>query len=270
MVECAKIVVVTTNVIFMIFGLAILIVGIVFKVDTWDKVRDAFVDNSDKVDINLQDAGDTLGLSCIVFGSFMVLLSLMGCVGGCCRVKFLLVVYAIIVLIILIAQIAVVGLVAANGSDAEDKLTEGLRDSLMPYRENLTDSRSKGWAAVFSTFECCGIKNQTDGFSDMEFDPRRSTAQKPPILNPTFPVACCTKVGYDYESASSFDYDTIEITNCLKGTNKDLSYQDGCEQKVSDFITDNKVPLIAVGVTIFVIEIVCVMLAFFLCCRNDD
>jgi len=265
MVECAKIVVVTTNVIFMIFGLAILIVGIVFKVDTWDKVRDAFVDNSDKVDINLQDAGDTLGLSCIIFGSFMVLLSLMGCVGGCCRVKFLLVVYAIIVLIILIAQIAVVGLVAANGSDAEDKLTEGLRDSLQPYRENLTDSRSKGWAAVFSTFECCGIANKTDGFSDMERDPRRSQVQMG--QNPLFPIACCKN--YDYESSEN-QFSNDDIIKCLNDGDTTKAYQDGCEAKVSDFITDNKVPLIAVGVTIFIIEIVCVMLAFFLCCRNDD
>merc|ERR1712012_599349 len=129
----------------------------------------------------------------------MILLSLMGCVGGCCRVKFLLVIFAIIVLIILISQIAVIALIAANGSDAEDKLKEGLRDSLDGFKEDLSDSKSRGWAALFNTFECCGIDNRTDGFSNMTQSANRQVPQRAT----QFPVACCKDYNYEDDKVDS-------------------------------------------------------------------
>lgn len=73
-----------------LFGLACLIVGIVFKVG-WDDVREAFVNAASDVDVDLQAAGDILGYAGIVFGSFIIVVSLLGCIGACCRVRLLLV-----------------------------------------------------------------------------------------------------------------------------------------------------------------------------------
>lgn len=266
--ECSKIVVVTVNIVFMIFGLAILITGVIFKTG-WDDVRDAFVDKSETVDINLQSAGDTLGMSCIIFGAFMFVLSIMGCIGGCCKVKFLLVVYAIVVMIILLSQIVVVGLVAANGGDAEDKIKEGLQDSLNDYNESLSDDVSKSWSALFSTFECCGIDNRTADFappSNFTKSPFRTTAQKAD-MNP-IPIACCRTFNYEDNVQSAAVYTAQDI--CLTQKTAATSYEVGCETKLKDFIADNKNVVIGVGIAIFVVEIVVIIIAFFLCCRNDE
>ncbi|XP_005097791.2 CD82 antigen [Aplysia californica] len=266
-VELSKIVVVTINIIFMIFGLAVLIVGIIFKVG-WDEVRDAFVDNSDKVDFNLQNAGDTIGIAAIVFGCFMILLSIMGCIGGCCRVRVLLVIYAIVVLLLLIGQIAIVGYVAANGSDAEDKIKEGLEKTLDGYYEDQRDSKSKAWSAVFSTFECCGIANRTEDFtssSNFHMSNKR-TATQAGDLNP-IPIACCRS--YDYESAQTEDIFKKSDECLLKKTPK-ASYTVGCETEIKDRIVDNKGVVIGVGVAIFIIELLVVIMSFYLVCKKDD
>jgi hypothetical protein len=242
----------------------------VFEVG-WDDVRDAFVDESDKVDFNLQYAGDTVGISAIVFGTFMTLLSAMGCIGGCCRVRFLLAIYAIIVMILLIGQIVVVGLVAANGSDAEDKINEGLRDSLKGFNETLKDDRSKAWASVFSTFECCGVEgNWSAEFKNNGFieNPNRDASEK--NLPDPIPIACCKDFDYEANVQTVGVFSQTDIKQCLVQKDPTKTYTTGCETKVKDAISDNKAIVIGVGVAIFIIEIMVVVIAFFLCCRDND
>ena len=70
-----------------IFGLAVLVLGILFKLG-WDEVRKAFKDGESD---NLQQAGDTVAMGAIIFGAFILVISLVGCIGACGRVKCLLV-----------------------------------------------------------------------------------------------------------------------------------------------------------------------------------
>ncbi|XP_046577387.1 CD82 antigen-like isoform X1 [Haliotis rubra] len=93
---CSKIFLIIINVIFMIFGLAILIAGIVFKVG-FDEFKDALVDNGDKVDFNLKYAGETFGLIVIAFGCVILLIAGLGCLGACCQWRVLLGIYGVIV-----------------------------------------------------------------------------------------------------------------------------------------------------------------------------
>ncbi|GFS18935.1 tetraspanin [Elysia marginata] len=252
---------------FKIFGLAALIVGVLFKIG-WDEVRHAFADNSEKVDINLQYAGDTLAYSAIVFGSFIVIVSLAGCVGACWRVKCLLTVYAIIVILLLIAEIIVVALAVKMGSDGRDQIADGLRDSLKNYKENSTDSRSKAFSALFSSLKCCGVENYTTDFTtdtkEIFYPALARDLTKYPLV---IPITCCRDV--DYESnldASYFD----KHSACLKSPTNENAYTKGCLDEIYDEIESNKAAFIGVGVTIFVIEVLVVVMSFILCCREDD
>ncbi|KAK3787182.1 hypothetical protein RRG08_009392 [Elysia crispata] len=251
-----------------IFGLATLIAGIIFKLG-WDEVREAFVDNSEKVDLNLQYAGDTVAYSAIIFGSFIVMVSLAGCIGACCRVKCLLTVYAIIVILLLIGEIIVVALAAHMGSDSRNEISEGLKDSLKNYYENSTESKSRGFSALFSTLKCCGVEDYKTDFTTntpgLPFYPARARdLTKYPLK---IPITCCQ--GVDYEAAMDAKY-FDKHSKCLTSPDEDNAYVKGCLDSIEDEIDSNKSVLIGVGVTIFVIEILVVVMSFFLCCRDDD
>ncbi|KAH9504221.1 hypothetical protein Btru_064399 [Bulinus truncatus] len=72
------------------FGLAALIAGIVFKVNGWKDVSSIF-ELSDADNLSIKDAGQALSLGAIIFGAFIFVLAIMGLIGGCCKVKCLLV-----------------------------------------------------------------------------------------------------------------------------------------------------------------------------------
>ncbi|RUS72318.1 hypothetical protein EGW08_019926, partial [Elysia chlorotica] len=245
-----------------LFGLASLVVGIIFKLG-WDEVRDAFVDNSDQVDVNLQQAGDTVAYGAIVFGCFIIVISLAGCIGACCQVKCLLVVVSPRVKVekVKVAQIKV--------KVIRDNIAGALRDTLKNYNENSTDSTSKAFSAIFSSLECCAVEDyKTDFKTDtagIPFYPAsvRDVSKYPLVI----PITCCRDV--DYESnmdASFFD----QHSECLKTPSEDNAYVQGCLDSIKDEIDSNKAVFIGVGVTILVIEVLVVIMAFVLCCRDDD
>ncbi|XP_046577388.1 CD82 antigen-like isoform X2 [Haliotis rubra] len=131
---CSKIFLIIINVIFMIFGLAILIAGIVFKVG-FDEFKDALVDNGDKVDFNLKYAGETFGLIVIAFGCVILLIAGLGCLGACCQWRVLLGIYGVIVGVILLSEIIAVAVVLAKGSEAKNVMETGLRGALKGYHD---------------------------------------------------------------------------------------------------------------------------------------
>ncbi|KAK6173884.1 hypothetical protein SNE40_017262 [Patella caerulea] len=259
--ECSGIILIAINLVFMIIGLAVLIMGIVFKVN-FEPIKDAFVEQSDKTDFNLEAAGSTLALGLIILGVFIVLVALLGCSGACCKSKILLVVYAIIVMILLIAEIAVVAVALVKGKDAENKLKEGLADSLEKYHENGDDALSKAFNAIWSTFECCGIDSYTDfkngNITGFKFD------SKNPQEN--IPVGCCKNV--NYEAAPNINF--TQYQDCLNGPTKDNAYLTGCYSDLKNTITHYSTVSIGVGIFIFVVEIIVIVAAFIICSRRND
>lgn len=266
-VALSKIVVVTINLIFLIFGLAALIVGIVFKVG-WDDVRDAFINLSDDADFDLQSAGDILGYSGIIFGSFIVVVSLLGCIGACCKLRVLLVLYAIILIILIIAECAIVGVVATHADETEDAISKGLEKSLYNYYENSTNDVSRSYSALFDKLECCGVNNYSTSFPfegglQKGFNP---ALERPKVPRAIIPITCCRNFDYKAKlTGKVFD----EQIKCLSNPESDNAYTEGCLPKVFDTIGDHKGILIGVGVAILVLELLMVIIAFFLCCRED-
>lgn len=260
--ELSKIVVVTINVIFMIFGLAFLVIGIVFRLD-WTDIREAFVDEGGKHDFNLQEAGDTAAYAAIVFGCFIILVSLLGCVGACCRVKLLLIVYAVIVMVLLISKLAIVAYVGSQGAEAVDKLEDSLADSLDNYYENSTNPKSKAFSVIFSTFECCAINGSHDFDGNLAF--YKSPLRTKPEMNGKIPITCCHGVDYENLSKSVF----ANKSQCLLHPDKNNAYTEGCLTKVKNWIEDSKGVLIGVGVAILLIELLSIILAFYICCTVE-
>ncbi|XP_041372961.1 CD63 antigen-like isoform X2 [Gigantopelta aegis] len=258
--ECSKILLIIINIIFMIFGIACLAGGIVLKLG-FDVIKEALVAKGSDIDFNLKYAGETLGIGMIAFGVFILLVSFLGCAGACCRVRCLLVVYAIIVMVILVAQIAVVVLAVIKGSEASDILDKGLKKALDGYHEDpkKKDPKDKSFDALFSTFSCCGVDNYTD-FKSLNTSWDNRNPQK------KIPVTCCKGVNYEDITNKTF----VDHAQCLTTPTKGNAYIEGCYSSLVDEIKKYKGIAIGVGIVIFLVEIVVIGMAFFLCSRHDD
>ncbi|XP_055865827.1 tetraspanin-3-like isoform X1 [Biomphalaria glabrata] len=263
---CSKIIVVTINLIFLLFGLAALVAGIVFKVGgAWSTVSD-FLKIADE-NSEIKNAGEALALGAIIFGSIIVVIAITGCIGACCKVKCLLVLYGIVVIIILLAEIAVVIVVGVKSSDVENKTDEALLKTLVNYKENSTDDISRAWSIVFKEFKCCGVKGNVDfrNYTSTFYANERPAQYKGSIYY--VPITCCSKFNFEAKkSLSSSDFDTNK--NCLTAPNSE-AYDKGCVKSIINSVLDHKWAFIGVGIAIFFIEILVILLAFCLCCRSD-
>ncbi|KAK0054324.1 tetraspanin-9 [Biomphalaria pfeifferi] len=266
---CSKIIVVTINLIFLLFGLAALVAGIVFKVGgAWSKVSD-FLKIADE-NSEIKNAGEALALGAIIFGAIIVVIAITGCIGACCKVKCLLVLYGIVVIIILLAEIAVVIVVGVKSSDVENKTDEALVKTLDKYKENSADDISKAWSIVFKEFKCCGVKgkedfrNYTSGTSTFYATERPGLYKGPSYY---VPITCCSQFNFEEKkSLTSADFDNNK--NCLNATNNG-SYEEGCVKSIINSVLDHKWAFIGVGIAIFFIEILVIAMAFYLCSRHD-
>ncbi|XP_046344168.1 tetraspanin-9-like [Haliotis rufescens] len=262
---CSKIFLIIINVIFLIFGLAILIAGIVFKVG-FDVFKDALVETSGNIDFNLKYAGETFGLVVIVFGCLIILIAGLGCLGACCQWRVMLGIYGVVVGVILLAEIVAVAVVLAKGSKADEVLDKGLRNALKGYDDNASNKTAKdqSFDAIFSTFQCCGVDNYTD-FQDADintnWDPRNPLHK--------IPVACCKKTNYEHISDTTFT--DGDIKKCLSITDMDntYAYTHGCYSNLLDFFDNYKYVAIGVGVTIFLIELLVIVLSMCMCRSSD-
>ncbi|KAH9504220.1 hypothetical protein Btru_064395 [Bulinus truncatus] len=258
----------------MIFGLAALIAGIVFKVNGWKDVSSIF-ELSDADNLSIKDAGQALSLGAIIFGAFIFVLAIMGLIGGCCKVKCLLVFYAIIVLILLLAEIAVVIFVGVTAEKIEDETKKELGKKLLnvSYTEEFDLNADKNkdiktWSLVFKTLKCCGVNNT----HDFDLIPFYSSHRPPNYSNKSVnyvPITCCKD--YDFEKKENL---TLESTwnkykTCLDASDVSKYYTDGCVDKVVNVVTGNKWIFIGVGIAIFVIELLVIAMSFYLCSRHD-
>jgi len=263
----SRVIVGIINTVFLLFGLAVLIAGILFKT-RWDVIKDAFEKESD---LTLKENGSTLGIAAIVFGAFMLIIALLGLIGACCNVKWALGAYGALTLILLIAQIVAVALVATNLGKVTDELKKGLKENQEGFNEDtlLTDARSKAWSSIFQDWECCGVEGPT---KSGEFENFNKSSHRLPKQVANYPVSCCKK-SFDYEE-TKIDVNTFnneDITKCLrKDPEEGFYYTDGCEQKAEDYIKDHKSIIIGVGCAVFAVELLIVIMAFWLCSRHDE
>jgi len=258
---CKKIIIVTLNLIFLVFGGAVLALGIVLKI-SWDDIKHAYTEDSE---FSLQMAS----ISGIILGVFIILLSLAGMCGACFRSKCLLGVYGAVVVILLIAEIGVTIAIATNAFGSKDKFKEELGKSLKGFKEDLSDDHSKGWAAMFSLFDCCGVTdNPVQDFKAANWSKstKRAGSEKA-----EFPVACCKEFKYK-DGVKQEVFKNKEIEKCLavKEPNSETAYVKGCEAKMEDFFKDNKVKVIAVGCSLFAVQLIIAIMAFCLMRDEDD
>lgn len=255
--KCGKFFLITLNVLFLLLGLGLLIVGILMKVDS-DVINKAEVTKAlNEVSFNgnlkLGNLASSLSILIICIGAFVLVVAALGCFGACCKNKCLLVTYAIIVLLIFIAQIAAVALWFIMQNKVEDTVKNGLSDSMKKY-EGVTSTNeiSIGWDLIFIGFDCCGIdaastSNPTE-FSETKWWPSRNSDN--------VPYSCC-------KSATQDNYKTGSEAACTQSWTG--VQEKGCYEAFKDFLKKYETAAIAIGVILLIIELIAIIFAFVLC-----
>lgn len=262
-----KVFLILINIIFFLLGLGLLIVGALMKANVKivnDEVKPAL--NTVTVSsYKLGDLADNLSVVFIVIGVFIFIVAGLGLFGACCQNRCMLVTYAILVLILFIAKIAAIALWFTMQGEVEDKVKSEMLKSLQTH---FTDDSletgseiSKSWNYMFLTLDCCAINKVTSGTNDFDNSPWcTKTGKSCKTGTAEVPRTCC--VGVD---ASTYQTAPGLCTTAVSGYNTQ-----GCYDALKAEIDSYSTPVIGVGITILVIELLAVIFAFVICKQTGE
>jgi len=239
------------NFIFFVLGIAVLGVGIYSRVenDTW---KDLVVDtNTFFAAANLLIAG----------GVIVAVLGFLGCCGAVKEVKWMLIIYSVLVILIFILEI-VGGAVAYNNRETvETKLTEGLTKAVNTYDGLADNTAAKGMSKAMDWFQenvkCCGVNGTADWagseWHKSQANNTKANGQKVALV----PDSCCKTI--------------------TAGCGKDITqfsspaiHQKGCIAAGKTYVKDNLWLVGGVGVGIAVVQLLAIVFAICLICAFRD
>ncbi|XP_048777618.2 tetraspanin-9-like [Ostrea edulis] len=261
-----KIFLIGINIIFFVLGLGLLIVGALMKANV-KIIKEELKPALNSVTVSsykLGDLTDNLSIVFIAIGVFIFLVAGLGLFGACCQNRCMLVTYAILVLILLIIKIVAIALWFTMKGEVEDKVREEMLKSLNGhYTSNMLDSDneiSNSWNYMFLTLDCCAVNPVTGVANDFKQTPWCTTAGTCQQSNADLPGTCCTGVDANtYRTAPS------DCTSAISGYNTM-----GCYDALKDEINSYSTPIIGVGVTILIIELLAVIFAFVICKQSGQ
>lgn len=262
-----KVFLILINIIFFLLGLGLLIVGALMKANVkivTDEVKPAL--NTVTVSsYKLGDLADNLSVVFIVIGVFIFIVAGLGLFGACCQNRCMLVTYAILVLILFIAKIAAIALWFTMQGEVEDKVKSEMLTSLQThFTDDSVDTGSevsKSWNYMFMTLDCCAINKVTSGTNDFDESPWcKDTGKSCKDTLAEVPRTCCVNV-----DASTYTAATAPCTTGVSGYNT-LGCYDALKAEIDSYST----PVIGVGITILVIELLAVIFAFVICKQTGE
>lgn len=253
------------NLLFLVLGLGLLVAGILVKINALSSDVTPALNSVEVAGYKLGDLASNLSIVFIVIGVFIVLVSGLGLIGACCEVRWMLVVYAILVLILLIMKIASVALWFKMRTDFEETVQKALKTSLMDDYENdflnSTNGISNAWNYIFLTFECCGVDPVTSK-TDNDFTATPWCTKDPGEcyqLNTTMiPRTCC-------DGVDQSNYITEAKTKCYRNVEKGFFNEKGCYDAVKDLISTYGNAFIAISILVMVVELLAVVFAILIC-----
>jgi CD63 antigen len=231
--KCVKYTLFVFNLLFLLAGLALIIVGAVVQVQT------------SKATFGGTAGG--AGIFIIVIGSVIFLVCFFGCAGAINNNYCMVVTFGVLLLVILLAQIAAV----ITGFVMKDKFTGFIKEEMMNELKAYTPGNNTAvWDNTQKTFKCCGLYNYTAWSQNQ-------------IMKETdsLPDSCCVNSTIDHCGRGQYS----------DGANPLHFYQTGCETEIVDLLKHYLIAVGAVAAAVALLEIIGVIFAFCLagCLRKD-
>lgn len=219
------------NILFMLLGMAFLCLGLVlrfgrklyepfleFGIFYLKKVlKDTRLADFDVDSINLGEVMTNLSIALIVGGLIIFALAMVGSCGACYKIRFMLWMYAFIVIAVVVVEVVVLTLLCVKPELVKDNIKESIKN----YK-GIASSEiiSLAWNIIMIQFRCCGVDDFTDfkQYAKLWVNPITVGANNIALETP---IACCKTlpVGQDPENfscASKLRFD-INLSNAAKG-----------------------------------------------------
>lgn len=243
------------NVLFIIFGLALVIPGVLVLVNV-DLVNDNVLPLMKELTyggFNLGDVITSLSVSLIVVGTIVLIIATLGAIGAFCNRPACLDIYAGIVLLLFIAKLFAIFL----WFDMNAKLQTLIRTNMLSVlqtqysADDLSTSQiSTAFNYLFMSFSCCAVNTLNGTVNDFDNSPWITSGSAGSKEIPTF---CC--VGVTQASFSTFNDTscTDTVTANYKAT--------GCYDAVYSLLSSYSIAFIVIGISVLVIEALAVVTA---------
>lgn len=265
--DCSRVAIVVINIIFLVLGLVFFAGGLFirFGSSVLDNIFKGVLNNLESSlrssgfgDIDLSgnfsitDLLSGLAIGFIVFGLILVLITLLGCCGGCYKIRPCIILYLVVCVVLLLGEITVVVIFFRFSNVFDNPSKQLLKNSIKSDYQGLngTNLVSVGWNFVAQQMTCCGVENYDDftGANGWVVDYTTYTLKTP--------LACC-KTLPDSSDFTCADVNTATDSNNYMNT--------GCYKKVKDLIFGNVYIVAGALGGIGLIQIVLIIFAVILC-----
>lgn len=258
-IKCGKIFLVTINIIFLLVGFGLLIVGSLMQVDGKvihkDQVTNLLNYLTVKGSLKFGTVVNSLPIFIICIGSLITLIAVLGLCGACRKKKVLLVAYTIMVLWILVVQCVSVALWFTMKTKVTDAVKETLEGSFSTYEGvSSTNEISIAWDLMFIGYKCCGVDPISMLNNKEEFNTTAWWNNRNSVLD-IVPNSCCQK-------ATESNYKTYANDISCQRSLTD-HWTTGCYDAFKAWFRKYQSAAIVLGVILIVIEVLSIIFA---CC----
>lgn len=236
----------------------------------------------DGIGVDLSDIIVSNATFMIVLGIVAVIIAVFGFVGACCLIRWMLVVYAIVLIVLLLAEIGLIIFAAVYPNSFRDKIQETMFKTLKDgYKNGIyvvnsshiimpTGAVELAWDAVQFKEACCGAYNYSD-YQSPDFNWNKQVM--PSVTAAVVPISCCKKAAGAPDETPTKPDDFEDLQKCLDGEDMYINSKncyEALKDSIEDFIDQYKYIAIGIAVGIAVIELLLIIFAFCLCRANDD
>ncbi|XP_061184952.1 tetraspanin-1-like [Saccostrea echinata] len=228
-----RVLIVVINIIFLILGLVFLALGMILILGESllkpyysgvlsllkSQLESSNFGTVDFSSFNLSDLIGGLAYFFVGLGLFLLIITILGCCGACCKVKFMLVTYAIIVIVILVGELIFVGILYGSPNTIKNEIKNPLKTSIQSdyIGFNGTNLVSLGWNLAHREFKCCGVDSYNDFTGGAKWNTNYGSGLKAPITCcitiPDSSSPTCATTPTDIYTKGCFD----EVYNRLLG-----------------------------------------------------
>lgn len=278
--SCSKtlvsILLVVVNFVFAAAGLLMVAFGIAAAVKPQSIVEIFSVvpdlsEKSKAAGFNIEETMQSSAVFMIILGAIVAVIGLFGCVGACCKVKWMLSIYIIVLVLVLLAEIALIIYASVFPNHLESNTRPLMYESLQKYKsdgsgDNVNgtytlpvDEHDLAWASLQFEAACCGAYGYKD-YSNVTFV---KTGFHPAQNPQSIPVSCCKlKAGAGHIATTKSDF--VDLNQCLTGHEDFINTQD-CYSALQDLMRKYSKIAIGIAAAIIAIEVILILLAMYLC-----
>jgi CD63 antigen len=223
--KCVKYTLFVFNLLFLLAGLALIIVGAVAQVQA-NKIS------------GFGPSASGAAIFLIVIGSLVFIVCFFGCAGAINNNYCMVVTFGVLLLLLLLAQVAAI----IAGFVLKDKIKTAVIDEMTRTQQfygQVDDVYTKTWDSFQRDLQCCGTTNYTSWNSSSELYKTKSV-----------PDSCCKnetdKCGYE-----AMNYYDIKVF-----------FEKGCNVAVTDIVKGSMIAVGAVAAGVALLEIIGIVFAF--------